>query len=274
MNFGGGDIPRDANMSAVARHDAVRRVARQLQRRHCSTSAPAAPSNFIARSGSANLDAPQMQWTDAAGRALGQQYHEPLGRRTVRRCRSRPTSRSSISRIRSGAGQNDLQSLLNTDALGLQTAGISMDSVTRLRSILGRAHVPATVGAVPSSRYTDQALVLGSFDFTPPSSTTGQAFNLTYNGQSWNPTGGRPVSPTELPAHSGDRTNWNGGLQGRHTNYFGFGVLSETSFGVSENRNYGDAVSRSAERVGARQLDVRGRDADACRRSGSAAIRS
>jgi hypothetical protein len=46
------------------------------------------------------------------------------------------------------------------------------------------------------------------------------------------------MAPTDLPSHSGDRTNWSGGLQGRHTNYFGF-LLSETALGVSRNKNYG-----------------------------------
>ena len=35
------------------------------------------------------------------------------------------------------------------------------------------------------------------------------------------------VSPTELPSHSGDRDLVNGSLMARHTNYFGFGILSD-----------------------------------------------
>ena len=57
---------------------------------------------------------------------------------------------------------------------------------------------------------------------------------------SWNQQTPASSLTTELPAHSGDRTNWNGGLQARHSNYFGIGILSETSLGTNRSRNYGN----------------------------------
>ena len=47
------------------------------------------------------------------------------------------------------------------------------------------------------------------------------------------------TSLSELPSHSGDATTWQASLQGRHTTYFGFGVLSETSVGGGAQRNFG-----------------------------------
>src|SRR5213076_750844 len=91
---------------------------------------------------------------------------------------------------------------------------------------------------LPSSRLGEQGSLFGSFDFAPQSSANGQSFNLSYNG-SWNQQTPASSLTTELPAHSGDRTNWNAGLQGRHTNYFGVGILSETSVGLNRSRNYG-----------------------------------
>ncbi|MEP6491181.1 MAG: TonB-dependent receptor [bacterium] len=236
MNFGGGNIPRDANVSTslvTTPYD----VSKGGFSGGLLNIRTGRPSNFITRSGSANLDAPQTQWTDAAGRALGQQFTN-LSVGGLIAMPIQPEKSFFNMAYQVGRNQSDLHSLLNTDALGLQTAGISTDSVTRLRSILDRAHVPTTVGSVPSNRYTDNALILGSFDLTPPGSTTGQAFNLTYNGQVSKSTA-VSVTPTEIPSHSGDRVSWSGGLQGRHTNYFGFGVLSETSLSFSQNRNYG-----------------------------------
>ena len=236
MNFGGGNIPRDANVSTslvTTPYD----VSRGGFSGGLLNIRTGRPSNFITRSGSANLDAPQTQWTDAAGRALGQQFTN-LSVGGLFASPIQPEKSFFNIAYQIGRNQSDLHSLLNTDALGLQTAGIAFDSVSRLRGILDRAHLPGSVGSVPSNRYTDNALILGSFDLTPPGSTTGQAFNLTYSGQMSKSTA-VTVSPTELPSHSGDRVSWNGGLQGRHTNYFGFGVLSETSLSFSENRNYG-----------------------------------
>src|SRR5207244_13581947 len=75
-----------------------------------------------------------------------------------------------------------------------------------------------------------------SVDFIPPTSTTGQSFNLTMSGN-WNRL--NPASPltTELPSHSGERSNWSAGLFGKHSSYFGFGILTETSLGVNQSRN-------------------------------------
>ncbi|MDB4874881.1 MAG: hypothetical protein JWM41_1327 [Gemmatimonadetes bacterium] len=236
MNMGGGNIPRDANVStslATSPYD----VARGNFSGGVLNVRTGRASNYIVRSTSANIDAPQMQWTDRVGRATGQQF----GNLSVGGLFAGPiqSDKSFFNfAYQAGRRQSDIQSLLNTDPLGLQNAGLSADSVSRLLSILGRIHVPTTISGIPTARYTDQALILGSFDFTPPSSTTGQAFNLTYNA-GWNRFTALTVTPTELPEHSGDRTSWNAGLSGKHTNYFGFGILSETSVGLSQNRNFG-----------------------------------
>jgi hypothetical protein len=235
MPFGGGAIPRDANVStslATSPYD----VSKGNFSGGLLNIRTGRASNFIVRSASANIDAPKAQWTDAAGRALHQQYANVSASGLFAGPIQPDKSFFNLS-YQLGRRQSDLQSLLNTDAIGLQTAGLSTDSVSRLLGILGRAHIPTSVSGVPSNRYTDQALVLGSVDFTPPSSTTGQAFNVTYNG-SWNRSAALGMTPTELPSHSGDRTSWNLGIQGRHTNYFDF-LLSETSIGISRNKNYG-----------------------------------
>jgi hypothetical protein len=75
--------------------------------------------------------------------------------------------------------------LLNTGASGLQAAGVAADSVTRLLSILGQQQIPSSVGGIPNDRLVDNGNVFGAIDWAPPSSTTGQAFNLTFNG-GWN----------------------------------------------------------------------------------------
>lgn len=236
LNFNGSNIPRDANVStslATSPYDVSRGgfSGGLLQMR------TGRASNFIIRTSSATLDAPPLQWTDRAGRSLGQQYTNLSASGLF----SGPiaTNKAFFNvAYQIGRRQSDFQSLLNTGALGLQTAGVAQDSVSRFLSILSGAGVPTRPGGVPSNRGTNQALVLGSFDFTPPSSTSGQAFNLTYNASLFS-SDAVTGSTTELPSHSGDHTNWQAGISARHTNYFGFGVLSETSVGVSANRNYG-----------------------------------
>jgi carboxypeptidase family protein len=236
MNFGGNNLPRDAAVSsslATSPYDVSRGgfSGAQLNLR------TRGGNNFITRGSSFNIDAPQMQWTDRAAQSLGQQYTNLSLGGLVSGPITLDKAFYSVS-YQLGRRSNDLQSLLNTDPLGLQTAGVAADSVSRFLGILRQASVPTTIGTrFPRDRVSDQGSLLGSFDFAPPSSTSGQALNLTLSG-SWNKT--NPASPltTAVPSTSGDRVNWNGGAMARHNTYFGFGVLSETSVGLSESRNY------------------------------------
>jgi hypothetical protein len=85
-----------------------------------------------------------------------------------------------------GRRANDLRSLLNTDAGGLQASGVSADSVARLLAIAAAQRIPTAVGkGLASSRLSDQGSLFGSFDFTPPGSSSGTTMSLTLNGN-WN----------------------------------------------------------------------------------------
>jgi hypothetical protein len=194
-------------------------------------------SNFIVRNNSATFDAPQLQWTDAAGRALSQPYSNASLGGLVSGPIKLNSAFYSLS-YQLGRRGSDIQSLLNTSPVGLVAAGVSPDSAARLRSILGRLGIPTTAGRIPSQRTSDQGLVFGAIDFNPPSSTTGQSFNLTFNG-GWNRQNPVSASVTELPAHGANQTSWNGSIQGRHTNFYDV-VLSETSVGISRGRNVAD----------------------------------
>ena len=237
LNFGGSNLPRDANVTTslvTTPYDVSRGgfSGAQFQIR----GRPG--SNYITRTMSLNLDAPQLQWTDRAAQSLGQQYSNvSVGGLLAGPIRQDASFYNFAYQL--GRRSNDLRSLLNTDAIGLQTSGIAPDSVTRLLAILQQLGIPTVIGRLPSSRLGEQGSIFGSFDVAPQSSSSGQAFNLSYNG-SWNQQTPASSLTNELPAHSGDRTNWNGGLQARHTNYFGVGILSETSLGLNRSRNYSD----------------------------------
>jgi carboxypeptidase family protein len=236
MQFGGSNLPRDASVSSslvTTPYDVSRGGFSGAQFQ--INGRPG--SNFVMRTMSLNVDAPQMQWTDRAARALGQQYSNiSLGGLLAGPIKQDQSFYNFAYQL--GRRSNDLRTLLNTSATGLQTSGIAPDSVTRLLGILDQLNIPIATSALPGSRLGQQGSVFGAFDFTPPQSATGQAISLSYNG-SWNEQ--TPVSSltSELPAHSGDRTNWNASAQARHSNYYGIGILSETSLGLSRSRNYG-----------------------------------
>ena len=236
MDFGGSNIPRDAQVSSslvTAPYD-VSRGGFSGGQFNITTSSG---TNFIRRSASLVIDAPALQWTDPAARALGQQYTNLNLSGGLSGPIQFDKSFYNFS-YQLGRRSNPWHSLLNTDALGLQTAGIAPDSVNRLLGILGQDQVPATMRGVPGQKLTDQGLVLGSFDWAPPSSTTGQALNLTVNA-GWFKFNPLSIGTTELPSHSGSMTNWNAGVQAQHTAYFGFGILTETGLSVSASHRYG-----------------------------------
>lgn len=234
--FGSSTIPRDANVSTsvVTTPYDVSRGGFSGAQFNIRTGAG---SNFIRRGNSLNFDAPQLQWTDPTARALGQQYTNVSLGGSLAGPIVMDKAFYNVS-YQLGRRTNDLYSLLNTSPLGLQSAGISADSVARLIDLLDAAQVPTLVnGVAPSNRLSDNGSMFGSLDFTPPGSRAGQTFNVVFNGFWSRQTPAGPLT-SEFPAHSGDRTNWNTGVTGTHTAYVK-SLLSESSIGFNGNRQYG-----------------------------------
>ena len=233
LSFGGSSLPRDAavNSSLVTAPYDVSRGGFSGGQFNIRTRSG---SNFITRGMSLNVDAPQLQWSDRATQSLGQEYSNLSLGGTVSGPIKFDKAFYNIA-YQLGRRANDLQTLLTTDATGLQATGVSADSVSRFLSLLQTAHIPLTVSAIGSQKTNKSGSLFGSLDFAPPSSTTGQALNVTFNGN-WNKQS--PVSgfATELPSHSGDRTSLRGGVQVRHNTYFHNSFLSETTLGVSASR--------------------------------------
>ena len=234
MNASATDLPRDANVAVTLALSPYDVSQGQFSGGRLNVRLPSG-SNYEMRTSSLRFNAPQLEWTDRAGRALGQQYTDANLGGAVSGAFVPDESFYNLS-YQLGRRGNDLQSLLNTDPLGLQTEGIAADSVNRLLGVLQGAQVPATVSRFPAHRLSDQGLVLGAFDFAPPNWSSGQAFNVTVNG-GWNRTAPASSLTTALPASSFDATAWNGTMQLHHMGYFGF-VLSESGFAVSSARRF------------------------------------
>jgi hypothetical protein len=235
--FGGSNLPRDADVSVsvvTAPFDVSRGgfSGGQLNIRSGSG------SNFIRRSMSLNLDAPALQWTDPAARALGQQYTNVSVGGSLAGPLVFDKAFYNVS-YQLGRRSNDLRTVLNTDPIGLQASGISPDSAARLAELLSAAGIPTLVdGGIPHSRLSDNGSVFGSLTFTPPNSSTGQTLNLTFDGF-WNRQSPSGQLATDVPSHGGDRTRLSGGVQLSHTAYVHSKILSETTINVDGGRSYG-----------------------------------
>lgn len=207
----------------------------------------ASGSNFRTRGMSLVTTTPQVQWTDQAARALGAEYTNVSLGGVASGPIVRNKSFYNVS-YQLGRQSRDNQNLLTTSALGLQTAGIAMDSVNRFLGILHGEGVSRLDDVGRSDRLSDNGSVFGSLDFAPPGSSSGQAFGVTFNGN-WGRQSPVGASQLSLASAGGDRTNWRGGVQARHSGYFGM-ILSETSAGINVSHNSGDPyLSLPAGRV-------------------------
>ncbi|MEO7998232.1 MAG: TonB-dependent receptor [Gemmatimonadaceae bacterium] len=233
MGFGGTDVPRDAatrSSLGVTPWDVSRGgfSGGQLSLKTQSG------SNFSSRAVSSLVNAPQLEWTDRSGRALGAEY----GSASFGAATAGPIS---LDKSFYSAGyqfdrrSSDLPTLGNANPIALGIAGVARDSVTRLQSILGKAGVPLSVKSTPSSRVNERGLFLAAFDFAPPTSTSGQAINVTATG-SFNRINAPFAQVTGLPTNDIQTTTMFGALQARQTNYVRGGLLSESMLGVSQSR--------------------------------------
>lgn len=236
QNFGGANLPRDAQVVsglALSPYDVSRGgfSGAQFQLRTIPG------SNFKRRSLSLNVDAPALQFTDAAGRALGQQF----GNLSLGGAVSGPlvTDKAFYNvAYQAGRRSNDWRTLLNTNATGLEAGGFAPDSVARLLAILGARGVPVDGGAARADRLGDNASLLASVDVAPPGARFGQAFGVVASA-AWNRVSPAAGQLQELPATAGDRSSTNLSLQARHSAYFDAGVLSETSINAGWNEASG-----------------------------------
>ena len=236
QNFGAGSLPRDAQIMSsliTAPYDVSRGgfSGGQFALRTASG------SNFKSRTMSLNVDAPALQYSDRSAQSLGQEFTNTSLGGLVAGPLVLDKAFYNLS-YQLGRRSNDLRTLLNTNDQGLLTSGVARDSAARLIGILQSLGIPITPASNPQQRLSDQGSLFGTLNLAPPGSRTGQSYTFSANG-SWNRTSPASGSVTELPAHSGDRTSWNTGLQGRHSAYFNNGLLTETNVNVSASRNFG-----------------------------------
>jgi hypothetical protein len=189
-------------------------------------------TNYLAQGLSSQLDAPPLQWTDEIGNStgakstrmsLGTNFSGPL-------TQDRSFYSTSLQYDRTF---KDIQTLFNTNAQGLQTAGVSPDSATRLRGVLQQLGIPATVsgfGNYASDNLRQQA----AFDFSPKAATSGSSYQIAENFN-WTRTAPISASLMSTPASSGESQSLNGVAVARHTNYLWASVLTQTWLSASVN---------------------------------------
>ena len=236
MNFGGSMLPRDAAVMSSLVTSAYDVSSGGFSGAQFNLRTRGG-TNFVTRGLSFVGQTPGLQWMDASARATGQEYNNgSLGASLSGPLVFDKAFYNFAAQL--GRRSSGLQTLLNTSPTGLMANGVAADSVRRLSDILGSVQVPINMD-LPGSRLSDQGSILGSIDFTPPTSSSGSSYNLTVNGF-WSRQNPAAALGTSFPTASGERSSGSGGLQGRHSAYLSLGgidFLTETSVGINASRS-------------------------------------
>jgi hypothetical protein len=200
-------------------------------------------SNYSFRNQTGYGTAPQLQWTDDNADSTGQKSttlrYGGSARGAITQDKAFYNAAYSFQRRFA-----DALTLLNASPLGLAAAGVAADSVDRLLDILSARKVPVSVSKVPSLNATDQFSLQSNVDLMPSSSGTGHSFTLGTNGfySHTRPTlggfgGFNGLGGGSLLTTAPSRTNNNqigfGSASLTHSNYFWFGILSQSTLGLS-----------------------------------------
>jgi len=202
----------------------------------------ASGGNVSTRRGSVSLDAPQLQASDAIGRAFGttfsglqlgtggdgalvlDKYFYNYGAQVFRRV-------------------STSASLLDLNPAALQASGISPDSAQRLIQVLEAAGIPLAGGGIASTAATTAASFVGRIDRSVPvprGLTPNPHLFLTGYGQVAR-SDAVSLNPIAPPALGGRRTNVVASLQGDYTRYLGKlgDYVNETTSALSFTSNQG-----------------------------------
>jgi hypothetical protein len=234
LNFGGTDLPRDATTQTrvtTSSFDPSRGGFSGAQISLRTNSG----NNYVTRSIHQTVDAPSLQYTDAVGRQLGQQF-------TNLQLSGNASGPIKLDKAfysfswQLGRRSSNLQDLLNTDPLALERVGVSADSVQRLIQLLSSEGIPLTSRAIPGDKLTQNGSFITSLDFSPSGTHN---FTITANGR-WSGQDATSLSTTAVPLHGGETRNYGGTFQARHSSYFWDNFLDETSASVQDNISSGD----------------------------------
>lgn len=234
LNFAGTDLPRDATTQTrvtTSSYDPSRGgfSGGQISLRTSSG------NNYITRSLHQTVDAPGLQYTDAVGRSLGQQF-------TNLQLSGNASGPFKLDKAfysfswQLGRRTSTLQDLLNTNQLALERVGVAADSVTRMLELLGAAGIPMSSSIIPSDKLTQNGSFLSSFDFAPSGTHT---YNLTLSGR-WNGQDASNLTTAAVPLHGGQTRTYGGAIQARHSSYFFQNFLDQTSASLQQSVMTGD----------------------------------
>lgn len=234
LNFAGSDLPRDAVTTGRVSTNPFNPTQGGFSGGQLSLRTSPG-TNFVTQSVHFTMDSKALQFTDQAGQQLGTQYNNVTASGAWRGPIALDKAYYSTS-LQGSRQMSDLQTLINTDSLALQSIGISADSARRLTSILGTLGIPTNLG-VPTSKVNDAFSGIAQVDWTP---SAGHNFTFTGNGSFRRSEAAGINSARQIPTNGGQTQSYNTALQARHSSYFGNGFLDETNSALQLSQSKAD----------------------------------
>lgn len=191
-------------------------------------------TNMKLRSMSISAENPALQWSDPTMKSIGRPYSTVSAGTSV----SGPIRidrafyNFSIQATRRTSG---LISLIEGNRWSDSRVNIDHDSLTRLTDILAKKQIPLRSPSQPSNVTSNSGSLLGSLDWSPRSSTSGNSLGIVFNGN-WNLSSPAYLPVNEIPSHSGSRSSINGAMQVRYSGFVG-PVLMESSAAIGSSVN-------------------------------------
>ena len=188
---------------------------------------------FQRRTGFLTLDAPQLQFTDAVGRASGAANGGFRGSLGADGELIRQTMTYNVA-LDVARNTSDPATLVDAEAETLLRAGVAPDSVARLLQLSGPLGLPLSGGGIPTARNRDAVTWLGRLDDTRDTLKT-RTFT-SYAG--YTKEGALGFGPLTAPSVGGRRTERNLGAQLAVGDFVGPGrrILTETRLSASTTR--------------------------------------
>ena len=236
LDFGGSELPRDAVTTGRVSSNPFNPnqggfSGGQLALR------TAAGTNFVTQTVRFTAEPEMLQFTDNAGQQLGTQYNNF----TTSAAWRGPIKMDKLYYSTSVQGSrrfSDLQTLLNTDVLALQTVGISQAARDSLNLGLQNYGIPTTLGLIPNNKVNDAYSGIAQIDWT---AGAGHNFTFTTNGSLRRSQAAGLNSVRQIATNGGETQNWNAAIQARHSSYFKESFLDETSTALQLSQSTGNA---------------------------------
>lgn len=240
MAFAGADIPRDANVRkkvATSSYDPARGWFAGAQ-----TTVELGPGDvFSHHKAHLTLDAPPLHYQDPISARLGQR----IARLNASYGANGPLGLGNRYfynlAFQGGRSTADAASVLTADPALLQRAGVSADSVVRLRDLLTSANVP--LGRIAPRRTNDDLSFIARFDDAPydwnnPGARPKVTKSLVAYGRLAE-TDGLALTPTSTLGHGGKSQRAMGMLQAQYSRYVSEYYLYDaaTAFTLARDRS-------------------------------------